>query len=187
MLRNRCSPPPPSHFCKFAITDQISWLVYGTRHGFRIQMRNAALPLCHKFSGRQSAGHQIHQWCVSRLRGAGWNTHRVLMSDEDAASTFAQRRLKTSSSLQRVARAAAAPRSVHPPEPAPLLTPYPLPVLRKNKPPRYKHWVRSKSDHYANYLNTLSVYCVISVRSFVLKIITKPLALSFSKQEPALP
>jgi hypothetical protein len=59
------------------------------------------------------------------------------MSDDDAVP---QRRLKTPS-LQRVARAADTPRRVHPPEPAPLLTPYPLPALRKNKPPRYRHWV----------------------------------------------
>ncbi|XP_059471379.1 beta-1,3-galactosyltransferase 1-like isoform X2 [Neocloeon triangulifer] len=59
------------------------------------------------------------------------------MSDDDAVP---QRRLKTTS-LQRVARTAATPRSVDPPEPSPLLTPYPLPALRKNKPPRYKHWM----------------------------------------------
>ncbi|XP_065332402.1 beta-1,3-galactosyltransferase 1-like [Cloeon dipterum] len=59
------------------------------------------------------------------------------MSDDDAVP---QRRLKTTS-LHRVARAAASPRNVDPPEPSPLLTPYQLPALRKNKPPRYKHWM----------------------------------------------
>lgn len=143
----------------------ISWLV-GVNLRNRARIPNAALPLCQQFiSGRQSAGHQIHQWCVSRQRGAGWNTHRVLMSDDDAASTFAQRRLKTSSSLQRVARAAAAPRSVHPPEPAPLLTPYPLPVLRKNKPPRYKHWVIIKSPCKL-LKHSFRVLCYMSVRFF---------------------